>query len=88
MSKTLLSGILFELWVRSDIKMDTLAIDIEIFRKTPDVIRESQKKRFKSVELVDEVIKDDENWRKSLVLISVFNYKMFLFFIFTVFSGF
>lgn len=68
--------------------MDTLAIDIEIFRKTPDVIRESQKKRFKSVELVDEVIKDDENWRKSLVLLSVFNRKTFLFFIFIVFSGF
>ena len=51
--------------------MDTLAIDIEIFRKTPDVLRESQRKRFKSVELVDDVIRTDEQWRKSLQLLFI-----------------
>ena len=46
--------------------MDTLAIDIDIFRKRPDELRESQRRRFKPVEYVDDVIETDERWRKSL----------------------
>ena len=64
--------------------MDTLAIDIEIFRKTPDILRESQRKRFKSVELVDDVIRTDEQWRKSLQLLFI---SLFLLF-YNMFSGF
>src|SRR4051794_37476596 len=39
-------------------------LDILLFREHPEVVRESQKKRFASVELVDEIIALDEKWRK------------------------
>jgi seryl-tRNA synthetase len=43
-------------------------MDINLFRKekggNPDLIRESQRRRYKPVELVDEVISLDEEWRK------------------------
>ncbi len=41
-------------------------IDIKIFRENPEIIRESEKKRFKDVSRVDKVIKLDEQWRKLL----------------------
>jgi hypothetical protein len=45
-----------------------MPLDINLFRAdsggNPDVIRESQRRRFASVELVDEIIAKDEKWRK------------------------
>ena len=41
-------------------------LDIELFRTNPKVIKESQKRRGKPIELVDEVIKSDEIWRATL----------------------
>ena len=44
-------------------------LDINLFRTdkggNPDLIRESQRSRFASVELVDEVIALDKAWRES-----------------------
>lgn len=46
-----------------------MVLDIELFRSEkgndPQVIRDSQKKRYKSVELVDKVIEHDTQWRTS-----------------------
>ncbi|XP_062014626.1 serine--tRNA ligase-like [Rosa rugosa] len=43
-------------------------LDINLFREekgnNPQIIRESQKRRFKSVEIVDEVIQLDKQWRQ------------------------
>ncbi|KAK9919796.1 hypothetical protein M0R45_028373 [Rubus argutus] len=43
-------------------------LDINLFREekgnNPQIIRESQKRRFKSVEIVDEVIQLDKEWRQ------------------------
>lgn len=45
-----------------------MVLDIDLFRTekggNPDNIRESQKKRFKKVSLVDDVVESDEKWRK------------------------
>ncbi len=41
-------------------------IDIKLFRENPDLIRESQKKRFKDPKLVNQVISLDEQWRNLL----------------------
>jgi len=41
-------------------------IDIKVFRENSDLIRESQNKRFKDPNLVDQVIALDEEWRKLL----------------------
>lgn len=41
-------------------------LDIELFRKHPDVIKKSQKKRNLSTEVVDEVVRLDEKWREYL----------------------
>lgn len=45
-----------------------MPLDIVMFREhqggNPELIRESQRRRFASVELVDEVIKKDEAWRR------------------------
>ena len=43
-----------------------MPIDIAILRNDPDKVRESQKKRFASVELVDECIALDNEWRAAL----------------------
>lgn len=44
-----------------------MPLDITLFRDyqggNPDLIRESQRRRFASVELVDEIIQKDEEWR-------------------------
>lgn len=44
-----------------------MPLDINAFRVTsggdPEIIRESQRRRFTSVELVDEIIENDEKWR-------------------------
>lgn len=43
-------------------------LDINLFREdkgnNPEIIRESQRRRFASVELVDEVIQLDKEWRQ------------------------
>lgn len=43
-------------------------LDINIFREekgyNPELIRESQRRRFASVDLVDEIIKLDKEWRQ------------------------
>lgn len=41
-------------------------LDIKIFRENPDVIRESEKKRFKDLKNVERVIEFDKKWRASL----------------------
>jgi len=41
-------------------------LDIKLFRENPDVIRESEKKRFKDPKLVDRVIEYDRKWRSAL----------------------
>ncbi|MHA1584937.1 MAG: serine--tRNA ligase [Promethearchaeota archaeon] len=41
-------------------------LDIKLFRDKPDIIRESERKRFRTVENVDKTIEFDEKWRNSL----------------------
>ncbi len=41
-------------------------IDIKVFRENPQIIRESEKKRFKDPTRVDEVISQDSKWRSLL----------------------
>ena len=41
-------------------------IDIKIFRENPQIIRESEIKRFKDPNRVDEVITFDSKWRSLL----------------------
>jgi seryl-tRNA synthetase len=40
-----------------------MPLDISLFRTNPEVVRESQRRRFASVELVDEIIAKDNVWR-------------------------
>lgn len=39
-------------------------LDIKLFREDPEVIRESERKRFKDPSNVDKVIEYDDNWKK------------------------
>ncbi len=41
-------------------------LDIRLFRENPDIIRESEKKRFKDPKNVDKVIEYDKKWRDAL----------------------
>ncbi len=41
-------------------------LDIQLFRENADVIRESEKKRFKDEALVDKVVELDRKWREAL----------------------
>ncbi len=41
-------------------------LDIKLFRESPDLIRESEKKRFRSTENVEKVIEYDTKWRDGL----------------------
>ncbi|MDY6986101.1 MAG: serine--tRNA ligase [Candidatus Thermoplasmatota archaeon] len=45
-------------------------IDIELIRKTPDIVRESLRKRNMGESVLDEVIAADEGWRKTLTEIN------------------
>ena len=38
-------------------------LDIKLFRENPDLIRESEKKRFRSTKNVEKVINYDTKWR-------------------------
>lgn len=50
-----------------------MVLDIELFRAdkggNPDKIKENQAKRFKDVTLVDKVVENDTQWRKSKFLV-------------------
>ena len=41
-------------------------LDIKLFRENPDIIRESERKRFRETENIDNVIEYDTKWRKAL----------------------
>ncbi len=41
-------------------------LDIKLFRENPDIIRESERKRFRETENIDKVIEFDTKWRKAL----------------------
>ena len=41
-------------------------LDIKLFREKPDLIRGSEKMRFKDPKVVDQVIKVDNQWRKTI----------------------
>jgi len=50
-------------------------LDINLFREekghNPELIRESQRRRFAPVEIVDEVIDLDKEWRKRTLSLSL-----------------
>ncbi len=50
-------------------KLILMGLDINLFRTdkggNPDAVRESLRRRFKDVKIVDEIIAKDEEWRKS-----------------------
>jgi len=41
-------------------------LDIKLFRENPDIIRESERKRFRETDNIDKVIEYDTKWRKAL----------------------
>jgi len=41
-----------------------MVLDIELFRQNPQLVRDSQKKRYKGLERVDKVIELDSQWRQ------------------------
>ena len=41
-------------------------LNIKLFRENPDLIRESEKKRFRTTENVEKVIEFDSKWRNGL----------------------
>ena len=41
-------------------------LDIKLFRENPDLIRNSEKKRFRDTENVEKVIEYDTKWRDGL----------------------
>lgn len=41
-------------------------LDIELFRKTPEIVRENMKKRKESDAIVDDIIRADAEWRQAL----------------------
>ena len=47
-------------------------LDIKLFRENPDLIRESEKKRFRSTENVEKVIEFDTKWRDGLKRLNEF----------------
>jgi hypothetical protein len=68
-------------------------IDINLLREekggNPEIVRESQRRRHASVELVDEVIELDRQWRActiSLLCFSLFLYVSLVFFVLFYFS--
>ena len=48
-------------------------LDINLFREekghNPEIIRESQRRRFASVEIVDEIIHLDKEWRQRKLIL-------------------
>ena len=51
-------------------------LDINLFREdkggNPEMIRESQRRRFTDVAIVDEIIQLDQEWRKRTLFLSPF----------------
>lgn len=50
-------------------------LDIELFRKNIDLIYESEKKRFKGTNIVDEIIEYDTTWRNKLQELNELRYE-------------
>jgi seryl-tRNA synthetase len=50
-------------------------LDIQLFRQNPEVVRESEKKRFKDASLVDKVIEHDTKWRDVLKHVETLKHK-------------
>ena len=50
-------------------------LDINLFREekggNPEIIRESQRRRYASVEIVDEIIRLDKEWRQRTISLSL-----------------
>jgi len=42
-----------------------MVLDIVLFRESPELIREIQKRRYKTPELVDQIIEADKEWKKA-----------------------
>lgn len=59
-----------------------MPLDITLFRVqkggNPDLVKESQKRRFKSIETIDKIIELDENLRKGFYFYFSKNYYFFL----------
>ena len=51
--------------IKKIINDDTM-LDIKLFRETPELIRESEQKRFRSTDNVEKVIEYDTKWREGL----------------------
>lgn len=41
-------------------------LDINLFRNHAEIVRESQRRRFANVDVVDEVIQLDKQWRQRM----------------------
>ncbi len=50
-------------------------LDIKLFRENPDIIRESEKKRFKDTKNVDKVIEYDIKWREAVAELQELKHK-------------
>jgi len=54
-----------------------MGLDINLFRTekggNPDIVRESQRKRYKDPKIVDDVIDKDEEWRKTRFTLDTLN---------------
>jgi len=50
-------------------------LDMKLFREKPDVIRESEKKRFKDTAAVEKVIEHDNKWREVLKHVEALKHK-------------
>ncbi|VDM54580.1 unnamed protein product [Angiostrongylus costaricensis] len=54
-----------------------MVLDIDLFREekggNPEVVRNSQRQRYKDPTLVDKVVELDQSWRKARFLVDVFN---------------
>lgn len=57
-------------------------LDINLFREekgnNPEIIRDSQRKRFASVDLVDEIIELDKEWRQRMYRITIIESFLFV----------
>lgn len=67
-------------------------LDINLFRvekgNDPEIVRESQRRRFASVEVVDEVIHLDKEWRQRKAFLVSYLSKSFILFCFSLFCFF
>ncbi|MCD6547505.1 MAG: serine--tRNA ligase [Nanoarchaeota archaeon] len=50
-------------------------LDIKLFRENPEIIKESEKKRFKDTSIVDKVIEYDRKWRETIAELQELKHK-------------